>query len=92
MSKRTFALFACGLAALLLATYLPAVGVLPGASPLATVGAERIPTSEIAPLAEYTRHQVANITYTSSGMAGASGVLATTAPSQNRSPSISVHG
>lgn len=75
MSKRRAALSACGLAALLLATYLPASGVLPNVVPLATAGAVRAPTSEIAPLREYTKQQVVTINFTSFGSAGASGVF-----------------
>jgi Bacterial Ig domain len=68
------ALVACGLAAVLAATFVSDAGVLP-ASPVVTVSAAGVPTSTIAPLAEYTKQQVVTIRFTSTGTAGGSGVF-----------------
>src|SRR6266540_3614003 len=74
MSRRTAAVAALALTALVLAAYLGPAGIRP--SPLfVTVGADRDPESEIEALPEYTSQQVVNLNFTSHGTAGDSGVF-----------------
>ncbi|TLZ69983.1 MAG: hypothetical protein E6K14_08750, partial [Methanobacteriota archaeon] len=74
MSRRTAVLAALALTAFVLAVYFGPVGVLPS-PPFATVGADRLPESELASLPEYTSQQVVSLNFTSHGTAGDSGVF-----------------
>ncbi len=51
------------------------MGLFPVSSPLTTVGADRLPESDLAPLREYTNQQVVSLNFTANGSAGNSGVF-----------------
>ena len=75
MRVRKAVLTLCGVLALLVAVYVPATALLvPSASPVGSVGGERIPTSNVTALPEWSPSDIW-VNFTANGTDGQSGVF-----------------